>query len=82
MLWLQHAVKVAASVDFDDRLWRYLMGSGGLLIGAFVKVAFDWIAGRLWRKTEKAVSMSIAEHKEFKEWKAAHHNKKKKVAHV
>ncbi len=77
MLWLQHALKTAAQLDFDDKLAHYL--SGGLLIGAFIKSAFDWIAGRLWRKTEKLVSMNIAEHKEFKEWKATHH--KKKVHH-
>jgi hypothetical protein len=73
------AVKTAAQLDWDDKLYHIIFGSGGLLIGAFIKYGFDWVAGKLWRKTEKAVSMSIAEHKEFKEWKAT--RKKKKVHH-
>jgi hypothetical protein len=69
------ALAAKAAMDLDDKLAHWILGSGGLLIGSFGKAALDWLGEKLWRKTKKAVKVSAAEHKEFKEWKATHKKK-------
>lgn len=68
----QHAVQTVQQIaqskaDWDDKLWHYGLFAGGMFLMSIVKVGFDWVAKRFWKK----VDHDIEDIKAFKAWQKA-----------
>ena len=57
-----------AAMDLDDKALHWLLILGGMFLASFLKVGFDYIAKKTWRK----IDHTAEELKAFKEWQKTH----------
>lgn len=58
--------KSVAQLDWDDKMFHYVLVLATIIVGHVAKAGFDWLGSKLWNK---ALTISAKDYAAFHAWK-------------